>query len=93
MSRISQSWCRRNESTPSPVSQVSKPYFCNLTFSKNTRVDKVVTRGGSPLFRRRLWGDLAVERDKPIIDHTLLRAGDDRFTWSIGQKGFTVKTL
>jgi hypothetical protein len=51
--------------------------------------------GDCLVFRRRLWGDLAVEWCKllDIIHGTNLSPGDDKVSWNLGDKGFSVKSL
>jgi hypothetical protein len=62
----------------------------------NVTVQRVVSSFGVYLiFRRRLWGDLAREWCKllDIIHGTNLRSGDDRVSWYLSDKGFSVKSL
>jgi hypothetical protein len=62
----------------------------------NITMQKVVSSfGGCLVFRRGLWGDLAKEWCKllHIIHGTNLSPGDDRVSWSLSDKGFSVKSL
>jgi hypothetical protein len=72
------------------------PCLFNLSMNHNITVQKVVSSFGACLiFRRRLWGDLAREWCKllDIIHGTNLRSGDDRVSWSLSDKVFSVKSL
>jgi hypothetical protein len=73
----------------------SFPRLFNLSMNHNITLQKVVISfGGCLVFRRRLWGDLAVEWCKllDIIHETKLSPGDDRVSWTLGE-GFLVKSL
>jgi hypothetical protein len=68
----------------------------DLSFNKDIKVDSLVRSFGSCLgFRRTLWGDLAGEWFDllNIIHNVVLREGEDRVTWKLGNKGFIVKSL
>jgi hypothetical protein len=72
------------------------PCLFSLSMNHNITVQKVVSSfGGCLFFRRRLWGDLAREWCKllDIIHGTNLSPGDDRVSWSLSDKGFSVKSL
>jgi hypothetical protein len=72
------------------------PRLYNLSLNHNVTVQKVVTSfGGCLIFRRGLWGDLAGEWCKllDVIHGVVLSLGDDKVTWTLGNKGFTVKSL
>jgi hypothetical protein len=78
-----------------PLSEVF-PRLFNLSMNHNVTVQRVVSSFGICLiFRRILWGDLAREWCKllDIIHGTILQSGDDRVSWSLSDKGFSVKSL
>jgi hypothetical protein len=72
------------------------PRLYDLTFNRNIIVDKVVSSLGRMLiFRGHFWGNLASEwlNLLAIVHSTVLSPRDDKVRWTLGKKGFTIKSL